>query len=113
MIFGLVIVGLVIVGLVIVGLVIVGLVIVGLVIVGLVIVGQVIVGLVVVGLVTQTHSIQPFNQNILPIFTDEKTFTVEEHFNVQNDRIYAKSHVKMSEPAKRVLRSHHPASVMV
>jgi inhibitor of nuclear factor kappa-B kinase subunit alpha len=47
------------------------------------------------------------------LFTDEKTFTVEEHFNVQNDRIYAKSREEIPEPAKRVLRSHHPASVMV
>jgi len=61
------------------------------------------------------NSIQPVNQNIMrtPIFTDEKAFTVEEHFNVQNDRIYAKSREEMSEPAKRVLRSHHPTSVMV
>jgi transposase len=47
------------------------------------------------------------------LFSDEKVFTVEEHFNVQNDRIYAKSREKMPEPAKRVLRSHHPVSVMV
>lgn len=47
------------------------------------------------------------------LFTDEKIFTVEEKFNRQNDKVYAKS-LKEVPPFKRnVQRTHHPASVMV
>ena len=47
------------------------------------------------------------------LFTDEKIFSVEETFNAQNDRVYAKSSREAGEKAPRVQRGHHPASVMV
>lgn len=47
------------------------------------------------------------------LFTDEKIFTVEESFNKQNDRVYARSSREASELIPRVERGHHPASVMV
>lgn len=51
------------------------------------------------------------HKNIL--FTDEKIFTIEEHFNKQNDRVYAHSSKEASQVVERVQRGHHPASVMV
>lgn len=47
------------------------------------------------------------------LFTDEKIFTVEASFNKQNDRIYARSVADIPSTKRRVIRSHHPASVMV
>lgn len=47
------------------------------------------------------------------LFTDEKIFTVEEHFNRQNDRVYAKCSKDIPPTSKRVLRIHHPAQLMV
>lgn len=47
------------------------------------------------------------------LFTDEKIFTVEESFNKQNDRVYARSSREASQLIPRVQRGHHPASVMV
>lgn len=47
------------------------------------------------------------------LFTDEKIFTVEEKFNKQNDRIYARSSKEAAELVPRVQKGHHPASVMV
>lgn len=51
------------------------------------------------------------HRNIL--FTDEKFFTIEQHFNKQNDRVYAHSSREAAEVVGRVQRGHHPASVMV
>ena len=47
------------------------------------------------------------------LFSDEKIFTIEEKFNRQNDRVYAKSCYEAKEKAPRVTRAHHPPSVMV
>lgn len=47
------------------------------------------------------------------LFTDEKIFTVQEKFNKQNDRVYARSSKEASELIPRVEKGHHPASVMV
>jgi hypothetical protein len=47
------------------------------------------------------------------LFTDEKIFTVEEKFNKQNDRIYAKSSKEVPLKIKKVKKSHHPGSIMV
>lgn len=47
------------------------------------------------------------------LFTDEKIFTVEENFNRQNDRVYAKNSKEASMIAPRVQRGHHPSSVMI
>lgn len=47
------------------------------------------------------------------LFTDEKIFTVEESFNKQNDRVYARSSKEASELVPRIERGHYPASVMV
>lgn len=47
------------------------------------------------------------------LFTDEKNFTVEEKFNKQNDRVYARSSKEAAELVPRVQKGHHPASVMV
>lgn len=51
------------------------------------------------------------HENIL--FTDEKIFTVEEVFNKQNDKIYARTSKEAKNTVPRVQRGHHPASVMV
>ena len=51
------------------------------------------------------------HRNIL--FTDEKIFTIEEHFNKQNDRVYAHSVQEAAQVIYMVERGHHPASVMV
>lgn len=50
-------------------------------------------------------------RNIL--FTDEKIFTVEEKFNRQNDRVYARNSQEAAKKIQKVERGHHPASVMV
>lgn len=50
-------------------------------------------------------------KNIL--FTDEKIFTVEEKYNKQNDRVYARTSYEAKDKVPRVQRGHHPASVMV
>ncbi|TLO71586.1 hypothetical protein FEG37_18500, partial [Acinetobacter baumannii] len=47
------------------------------------------------------------------LFTDEKIFTIEQHFNKQNDRIYAQSSKEASQLVDRVQRGHYPTSVMV
>lgn len=47
------------------------------------------------------------------LFTDEKIFSIEEKFNKQNDRIYAKSYREAKSKVPRVQRGHHPLSVMV
>lgn len=47
------------------------------------------------------------------LFTDEKIFTIEEHYNKQNDRVYAHSSKEASEVVAKVQRGHHPAYVMV
>ncbi len=47
------------------------------------------------------------------LFTDEKIFTIEEAFNKQNDRVYARSSVEAREKVPAVQRGHHPAHVMV
>lgn len=47
------------------------------------------------------------------LFTDEKIFTVEEKYNKQNDRVYARSSLEAREKVSRVQRGHHPAQVMV
>ncbi|CAH1645012.1 unnamed protein product [Spodoptera littoralis] len=43
----------------------------------------------------------------------EKIFTVEEKFNRQNNKVYAKSSKDVPPSARNVSRTHHPASVMV
>lgn len=50
-------------------------------------------------------------KNIL--FTDEKIFTIEESYNQQNDRVYARSSKEVPIHKKLVIRAHHPSSVMV
>lgn len=47
------------------------------------------------------------------LFTDEKIFTVEESYNKQNDKVYARSSKEASAIIGKVQRGHHPASVMV
>lgn len=47
------------------------------------------------------------------LFTDEKIFTVEASLNRQNDRVYARSVADIPSTKRRVIRSHHPGSVMV
>jgi hypothetical protein len=47
------------------------------------------------------------------LFTDEKVFNVEEHFNKQNDRIWAKNVKSIPINKKKAKRAHHPGSVMV
>lgn len=47
------------------------------------------------------------------LFTDEKIFTIQEKFNKQNDRVYARSSAEASEVVRRIEKGHHPASVMV
>ncbi len=47
------------------------------------------------------------------LFTDEKYFYVQEKFNRQNDRIYARSSRDAREKAPPVERGHHPSAVMV
>jgi len=50
-------------------------------------------------------------KNIL--FADEKIFTVEEKFNKQNYRLYARSSLEVKEKVSSVQLGHHPAQVMV
>lgn len=50
-------------------------------------------------------------KNIL--FTDEKIFTVEEKFNRQNNKVYAKSAKEVPSRFRNVQRGHHPANLMV
>lgn len=47
------------------------------------------------------------------LFTDEKIFTIEQKFNRQNDRVYAKSLYEAREKVPPIQRGHHPTSVMV
>lgn len=47
------------------------------------------------------------------LFTDEKVFTIEEKFNPQNDRVYARTSQDAQRKAPRVQRGHFPASVMI
>ena len=46
-------------------------------------------------------------------FTDEKIFTIQEHYNGQNDKIYAQTSCEAKEKVPRVQRGHHPSYVMV
>lgn len=50
-------------------------------------------------------------KNIL--FTDKKIFTVEEKYNRQNHKVYARSSREVPPIARNIQRSHHPASAMV
>lgn len=47
------------------------------------------------------------------LFSDEKIFSVEESFNKQNDRVYARSSREARELMPCIERGHFPASVMV
>ncbi len=47
------------------------------------------------------------------MFSNEKIFSIEEKFNLQNDRVYARNCYEAKEKAPRVQRAHHPPSVMV
>lgn len=47
------------------------------------------------------------------VFSDEKIFTTEEQFNVQNDRIYAASFHDIPEQMLAVQRFQAPSSIMV
>src|SRR5277367_3805735 len=47
------------------------------------------------------------------LFTDEKIFTVEEKFNGQKDRIYAKRKSDIPIAVRKSKKAHHPGSVMV
>ena len=47
------------------------------------------------------------------LFTDEKFFTVEETFNKQNDRVYARSSKEARKLVPRIEWGHYPALVMV
>jgi transposase len=47
------------------------------------------------------------------LFSDEKIFNVEEQFNKQNDRVYARSVKDIPLHQRKVKRSHGPGSVMV
>lgn len=47
------------------------------------------------------------------LFTDEKIFDIEEKYNKQNDRVYAKSSEEAAKKVPRVQHGHHPSSVMV
>ncbi|VVC32817.1 Hypothetical protein CINCED_3A023201 [Cinara cedri] len=47
------------------------------------------------------------------LFTDEKIFIVEEIFNRQNDRVYARNSREAAKKNQRIERGHHPALVMV
>ena len=48
------------------------------------------------------------NAHLNIVFTDEKIFTVQQHHNVQNDRVYASS-----KPNITIQKAAHPLSVMV
>jgi inhibitor of nuclear factor kappa-B kinase subunit alpha len=47
------------------------------------------------------------------LFSDEKLFSIEAHFNKQNDRILAPDMSTANKSGRLVSRSAHPASVMV
>ncbi len=47
------------------------------------------------------------------LFTDEKSFNIEEKFSSQNERIYAKHCYVAKYKIPRAQRSHQPPSVMV
>lgn len=47
------------------------------------------------------------------LFTDEKIFNIEESYNRQNDRVYATSSREAREKVPKLIRGHHPSSVMV
>lgn len=47
------------------------------------------------------------------LFTDEKIFDIEEKYNKQNDRVYARSSEEAGKKVPRVQHGHHPSSVMV
>jgi hypothetical protein len=51
------------------------------------------------------------HENIL--FTDEKIFTIEEQYNNQNNKIYAKMSCEVKENFPRAHGGHHPSYVMV
>ncbi|XP_026758430.2 uncharacterized protein LOC113517886 [Galleria mellonella] len=47
------------------------------------------------------------------LFTNEKIFTIEEHYSKQNDKLYVHSSKEAAQVVKKVKRSYHPASVIV
>lgn len=47
------------------------------------------------------------------MFSDEKIFTIEEKYNRQNDKVYARSSQEAKDKIGRVERGHHPSSIMV
>lgn len=47
------------------------------------------------------------------MFTDEKIFTIEQKYNCQNDRVYAKLFYDAREKVPPIQRGHHPVSVIV
>ncbi len=47
------------------------------------------------------------------VFSDEKIFTVEQHLNSQNDRIWSSDISSSISAGRRVTRSQKPASLMV
>ena len=47
------------------------------------------------------------------LFSDEKIFNIEQKYNRQNDKVYARSSREAQEKVGRVERGHHPSSVMV
>jgi len=47
------------------------------------------------------------------VFSDEKLFLIEEHFNAQNDRVYAAAFEDIPERVRTVQRFQKPGSVMV
>jgi len=51
------------------------------------------------------------HENIL--FMGKKTFTIEEQYIHQNDKIYAQTSSETKEKVPRVQRGHHPCYVMV
>src|SRR5258705_10820703 len=54
-----------------------------------------------------------FTWNDPVLFTNEKIFTVEESFNRQNDKVYARNSKDAKRVVKKIQRAHHPAYVMV
>jgi hypothetical protein len=45
--------------------------------------------------------------------THKKIFTIEEWYNHQNDKVYAKMCHEVKEKVPRVQRGHHPSCIMV
>jgi len=58
----------------------------------------------------QRHGVENYKKIL---FTDEKILTIEQKFNRQNDRVYARTSYEAKEKVPRIQRGHHPTSVMV